>query len=55
MYSYIHFITIPGSAKRVNTQKRKCWSGGVVGMIGYLAVVGEQPSHPCKHGKVTLN
>jgi len=27
----------------------------VVGMIGYLAVVGEQPSDPCKHGKVTLN
>jgi len=27
----------------------------VVGMIGYLAVVGEQPSDLCKHGKVTLN
>jgi len=26
----------------------------VVGIIGYLAVVGEQPSDPCKHGKVTL-
>jgi len=24
-------------------------------MIGYLEVVGEQPSHSCKHGKVTLN
>jgi len=24
-------------------------------MIGYLAVVGEQPSDPCKHGKVALN
>jgi len=24
-------------------------------MIGYLAVVGEQPSDPCKHGKVMLN
>jgi len=24
-------------------------------MIGYLAVVGEQPSDPWKHGKVTLN
>jgi len=52
---YIHFITIPRSATRVNTWKRKCWSGGVVGIIGYLAVVGEQPSDPCKHGKVTLN
>jgi len=37
------------------TVLNKCWSGGVVGMIGYLAVVGEQPSDPCKHGKVTLN
>jgi len=55
MYSYIHFITIPESVKRVNTWKRKCWSGGEVGMMGYLAVVGEQPSDPCKHGKVTLN
>jgi len=27
----------------------------VVGMIGYLAVVGEQLSDPCKHEKVTLN
>jgi len=24
-------------------------------MIGYLAVAGEQPSDPCKHGEVTLN
>jgi len=50
MYSYIHFITISKSAKWVNTWKRRSWSGGVVGMIGYLAVVGEQPSNPCEHG-----
>jgi len=51
----LQVITIPESAKRVNTWKRKCWSGGVVKMIGYLAVVGEQPSDPCKYGKVTLS